>query len=245
MSSYLLDALIVDPDIDTRMRLKTATTSVSQFKRVFLLGSLKEGLDRLGSSEPFNVMFLSYKFPQKDITDFIQSGKKTKSGEDAAYVLIVGTNSQDSSTVASSVLMGADGLLFEPYSVDNLTEITNLAVRVKKERSTHREEAALKFLINDMINTLDLLTYLKAAGHDVGRGLKRFKDMCAVLDTLGGDSKEIYMRVAQQMFEEAPLPKKLFQKAYVGASSRIKKKMEEKLLAELESGAPGDPTEKH
>ena len=244
MATYLLDGLIVDPEIDTRMRLKSATTSVSQFKRVFLLSSLREAMDRLNGKEPFHVLFVSFKFPQKDITEFIQTAKKSKSGEDTAYVLTVGTNSQDSSTVAASVLMGADGLLFEPYSVDNLTEITSLAVRVKKERSTHREEAALKFLINDMINTLDLLTYLKSAGHDVGRGLKRFKDMCAVLDTLGGDSKEIYMRVAQQMFEDAPLPKKLFQKAYVGASSRIKKKMEEKLLAELESGVISDTPDK-
>ena len=36
------DALIVDPDLDTRMRLKSATTSVIQFGKVNLLSDLDE-----------------------------------------------------------------------------------------------------------------------------------------------------------------------------------------------------------
>ena len=133
-------------------------------------------------------------------------------------------------------MSGFDGFLFEPYSVDNLLEITQIAARVRKERSRAREEAALKLLISDLMNQIDLVAYLKQMQSESGRAMKKLRDTSAMLKTLAPESFELYQGLAIDLFEQAPLPKKVFQrKQYSGASSRVKKKMEDKLLAELES----------
>ena len=233
-------ALIVDSDLDTRMRLKAATTSVVQFGKVQLISTLGEATKRVESGETTDVIFVSHGFEQDDVIDFIKTAKETKAAQDAAYILVLRTSEQDSTTVAQNVMIGADGLLFEPYSVDQLVEITELAARVKAERSQGREEAAIRFLLTDIMRQVDLIAYLKSCGYDVGRGIKRFKQMCKVLDALEADAREIYYRVAIEMFSEAPFPKKIYEKSYAGASKRVRERMEKKLLEELEKDLGDD-----
>ncbi|MCI5066504.1 hypothetical protein MRY87_12340 [bacterium] len=230
------DALIVDADIDRRMRLKSATTSVVQFKKVQLSNKLEEANDRLAGEDTWDVIFLNYSLQQDEIAAFIKAAKEKKSAQDAAFILVLPAKDQESSTVASNVMIGADGFLFEPYSVDQLIEITELAAKVKAERSAGREKAALSFLLNDIMSQIDMIAYLKSVGYDVGRGIKRFRQMCEVFNTLEGESKNVYYEVAVEKFENAPFPEKIYQKKYKGASKRVKEKMEKKLLAKLEEG---------
>lgn len=229
------DAMLIDPDIGSRMRLKQATTAVTNFGKVGQVSSLREGFDRLKVGDRCDVFFISHKFELEEITAFVKNAKAITQGQDAAYIVILGGKDQSSSTVAASVMSGFDGFLFEPYSVDNLREITEIAARVRKERARAREEAALRLLISDMMNQIDLLSYLKQTQGESGRAMKKFRESCAMLRTLSPESFELYRGLAIDMFESAPLPKKIFQrKNYSGASSRVKKKMEDKLLAELE-----------
>jgi hypothetical protein len=79
------------------------------------------------------------------------------------------------------------------------------------------------------------MAYLKSAGYDVGRGQKRFKQMCTVVHTLEPERIPIYYEVAAEMFGNAEFPKTIYQKNYGGASKRIKEKMEKKLLEEMEA----------
>ncbi|MCB0321286.1 MAG: hypothetical protein KDD60_10190 [Bdellovibrionales bacterium] len=234
MNKY--DALIIDPDIDRRMRLKGATSSVVQFRKVNLVKGLDEGEGRMGGGEPFDVVFVNYSLQQAAIGKFIKAAKETSCGQDAAYILVLAGKDQESSTIASNVMIGADGFLFEPYSVDQLVEITDLAAKVKAERSAEREKVALGFLLDDIMKQIDSIAYLKSVGYDVHRGLKRLKQMCTVFGTLQGESLNIYYDLAVEKFESAPFPAQLYEKNYKGASKRVKEKMEKKLLAELEEG---------
>jgi DNA-binding NarL/FixJ family response regulator len=231
---HSFDAIITDPDLDTRMRLKQASASVHQFGKVFQASSLRDAQSRLASGETIDVCFLSYRFDQMEVTQFIKDAKGTKGGQDTAYILVLKSKDQQSSTVATNVIAGFDGFLFEPYSVDQLVELTALAARVRKERAGEREAAALRFLLNDIMNQVDQIAYLKAAGFDMGPSMKKFKEMCSVLQTLEPESKIIYYNLAIDLFEQAPLPKKIFQrKIYGGASSRVKKRQEKAILEQI------------
>lgn len=230
------NALIVDNEMSTKMRLKQATASVVQFGKVQLLGSTSEALSKVQSSvSPIDIMFISHGFDQEDVIDLIKDCKEAQAAQDCAFILVLQTSEQDSTNVAQKVMIGADGLLFEPYSVDQLVEITELAAKVKADRSKGREEAAIRFLLQDIMRQIDLIAYLRSCGYDVGRGLRKFKQMCGVLDTLSPQSREIYYRVAADMFEKAPFPKNIYEKSYAGASKRVKERMEKKLLAEIEA----------
>jgi response regulator RpfG family c-di-GMP phosphodiesterase len=233
MESY--DALVIEPDLDSRMRLKAAMTSVPAFKQNFQVGKIKEGQQKIDtSSKAIDVVFVSYRFTEEEVNEFLQYAKAAPITQDAAFILIKKSQDQQSTSIASSVLAGADGLLFEPFSVDQLMEITRIASKVKKERSSAREEGALKFLLSDVINQIDQVAYLKACEYETGTSMKKLKEMCGVFASLSPESKEIYNRIVIEAFENAHIPKMVFQrKKYTGASSRVQKRMEKKTLGAL------------
>lgn len=226
------DALICDPDMNTRVRLKTAATAVPRFGRIGQCGALREAVDVMSGDVSFNVVFISNRIPQEAITGFIRKGRETPQGQDAAYIIVLSGSAQDSSTVAANVMVGADGFLFEPYSVESLTEITGLAARVKGERSRTREAAALSLVISDVMGQLDLIAQLKSSGLDLGPNLKKLRDMCGIFKTLNKESFDSYTSIAIEKFENAPVPVQ-GKKKYGGVSDRVKKRMEEKHKVEL------------
>jgi len=168
---------------------------------------------------------------------FVVQGKESTHGQDSAYVLVMQAKDQDSSNIANTMLKGFDGLLFEPYSVDVLVEMTKIAAKVKGERRSARELAAIKFLLRDVINQLDQISYNLASGKEVGPSFKKFKDASAVVKTFEGEKLQKYYELAVDMFIDTPSPKKVFSRIkYGGASSRVKDRMEKKkaaLMAQL------------
>ena len=222
--------------------------SVSSFKTSQQFGKLSEVINNLkGSVTPTDVLFISYRFDSREVAEFITEAKTLPSSQDAAFILMKRSQDQQSTAIASSMLDGADGLLFEPFSVNQLVEITGIASRVKKERSQAREEMALKFLLADVMNQIDQVAYLKSCEYEIGQSMKKLKDMCVVFSTLGPESKQIYNKLVIDTFEAAPIPKLVFQrKKYAGVSSRVQKRMEKQTLNQLgltpgEGTAP-DPT---
>ncbi len=233
---YKYEGLIVDPDINSRMRLKQATTAVPSIGQVPQFGTVTEALNRLASMDRCDVVFVSQRFEHADIMNFIAKGKESKGGQDAAYILVLSTAKGDSTTIAQNVIGGADGMLFEPYSVDQLYEITNLAAKVKKERSGAREKAAISVIVSDLTTQIDQAAYLKSCNMDTSRAVKKIKDTCAFLMTLSHDALGVYFDLAVKTFENAKIPTEVSKyKKYGGVSNRIKKRMEKKVVQELDT----------
>lgn len=229
------NAIVADPDARTRMLLKHATSSVVNFGAVNLYQNLHSPLEKLEGDEHCDVIFVSYKFQQYEIKDFIQRAKERPQGQDAAYILVAKPEEQDSTTVADNVMIGTDGFLFEPYSVDSLIEITQLASRVRKERSSTRQLAALEFVINEFINYLNLIAYSKSMGLDITRAMRKLREMGQFLRTLDGEAQQMYYQLLIDTLVNAPLPTRIFQRRkYTGASTLVRKKMEQQLLVDLE-----------
>ncbi len=239
------DALIVDPELDTRMRLKQATTAVHNFGKVYQVSSLREALQKCHGESLVDVIFINYRFDRGDVDDFIIKGKESPQGQDAAYVLVMQAKDQESSKIADTMLKGFDGLLFEPYSVDVLVEITKIAAKVKGDRRVQRETAAIKFLLKDVINQLDQISFNLAQGKEVGPSFKKFKDAAVVLRSFEGEKLKKYFDLAVDTFMDAPTPKKVFSRVkYGGASSRVKARMEKKkaeLMAQLGGAGAEEP----
>ena len=228
-------ALVADPDARTRMLLKHATSAVANFKTVHLYHGLNQTLSKLEGDEHCDVVFVSYKFDHNEVRQFITTARETLQGRDAAYVMVSKMEEQDSTTIAEQVMVGTDGFLFEPYSVDSLIEITKLASRVRRERSEARQATALEFVITEFMNHINLIAYSKSMGLDVGRAMRKLREMSCFLHTLEDDSKQIYFNLVTDIFKNAPVPTRIFQrKKYTGASTLVRKKMEKKLVEDLE-----------
>jgi hypothetical protein len=237
---YKINAIIINSDLETRMRLKQASASVPMFGPVRQVGSLWEGSMQLDSEvNPCDVLFIADRFPVEDITEFIIKTKEKKQGQDAAFVLVLQSKEDSNSKMAELMVKGFDGFLVEPYSVDCLVEITQLAARVKKERGVARARLAITMVLRQMMEQLDLVAYLKGCGYEVSKSLVKLKELGARLQPLAEDGKEDYVALLASTFADAPLPKKPFQtKKYGGVSQRVKRRMEEKVIKELGVESP-------
>lgn len=227
-------ALIVDPDIEARMRLKQATSVTPLFSSVHQFSNLRDALSSVRESEHCDITFISKRLSGEDIQAFIQEARKTRAGGLSAYVLLLDERHRESTAIASMMVHGLDGFLFEPYSVEHLTDITELATRVHTEQLQARTKVAVKLLLNNIIEQLDMLSSLKSVGIASTRGMNELKRLISSVRALGPEAEAVYLEIVPDCFCEAPLPRKLFSVVkYRGASERVKKKLEEKLLTEI------------
>jgi DNA-binding response OmpR family regulator len=241
MAPTKFNCIIIDPDMTGRMRLKQATSPVNEFGSVTPLSNINEANSYLAGDKPTDVVFLSARLPQEHLSPFIQSAKALKSGQDAAYVIVTKSASDGAKGIAEIMMLGGDGMLCEPYSVDSLLEITLLSARVRKERSDQREKAAIGMIIKDVINQLDMVACLKANGCELGLSIKKLRDLSAMIHAMSPESRTTYFDVMLQAFIDAPLPPKaLGVKKYGGVSSRIKKKMDQKMAEDIQKQMQGD-----
>ena len=174
------------------MRLKQATVAVPFFESIPQFSVLKDALEHMSTAESCDVIFISERYPESEVEAFVTEAKKTLNGSVASFILVLGTSHQDSPTVAKNVMRGIDGFLFEPYSVNYLMEITQLASKIKSERHEAREKLAVTLLVHDIITQLDLCAFLKSIETDPGRSMKELYRLSASLQKLSAESKEMY-----------------------------------------------------
>lgn len=239
MSKY--NAMFVEEESGPRNRLKQAAAMIPSFGKLTFYNNLKECSRELTQSKPIDIVFLAQRLGKDDIKAFIANAKGLDAGKDTAYVLVLGTDDQDNSTVANAVIFGVDGFLLEPFSVDNLADITELAQRIKKERSSEREVGAFKFLLKDIMRQLDRVAFIKSCDFDVSLNMKKFSDMTETIRQLPEDKRELYYEAAFDSFMNAPVPEiPEAQQNYKGVSARVKKRMEQKIVEQMLKEAEQD-----
>lgn len=230
-----ITGLIVDSNEERRIRLKGATQLVTEFSRVAVAPTLRDANEYIATAQaPWDIVFLSNEMNEDAITRFIQGSKKSSAGENSAYVLILNTEKRASSDVFTHMRSGIDGLLYEPYSVEQLTDIIELAANVKERTPEERESAAIHTLLQDLIGHLDRMVLLKKLGYDIEKGLKRFTMLCNSLTAISPEEMETYHETAIKIFEEAPSPQTLENSLYKGPSQRVREQQERKLLQKME-----------
>lgn len=228
------NCVIVDPDMNSRMRLKQATTPIAEFGSVMPLSSFLEASGHLNGEREIHVVFVSARFASNDLQQFITQARQSKQGQDSAYVIVLKSSQEGNSEVSGAMMLGGDGVLCEPYSVDSLLEITLLAARVRKERSDARERIAINMIVKDLISQLDLVACLKANDCELGLSIKKLKDLGEVIKGMTPESRVIYYEMCEKAFIDAPLPPRaLAVKKYGGVSSRVKKKMDAKIASDI------------
>lgn len=230
-----ITGLIVDSNEERRIRLKGATQLVTEFSKVAVAPTLRDANEYIATAQaPWDVVFLSNEMNEDAISRFIQSSKKLPAGGNAAYVLILNTEKRGSSDVFTHMRSGIDGLLYEPYSVEQLTDIIELSAKVKQRTPEERESVATRIILQDVIRHLDRMAFLKKLGYDIDKGLKRFATLCHSLTEISPDEMETYHETAINMFEEAPSPQTLEDSLYKGPSQRVREQQERKLLQKME-----------
>lgn len=220
----LFDALIVDPNPFSRGNLWQATLYEPNFRSVKAVSGLSEALAQLQNGNRFHVLLITSEFPSSDIKTFIPDAKRTDSGKEAAYVLVLKKKDQDAENVATSIVDGTDGLLLEPYSVHSLKQVAAIAARVKGEHERERARAAISLMLHDIIPKLDAYAEAKRKQQEPGSSYKDLKRLGAGLKKIVKEHQSAYAEVAHDVFQTAS-PRQTKSK-YKGASKRVKQLVE-------------------
>jgi hypothetical protein len=231
------NALLLDSDASSRNRLKSVCGSVVNFGKIITSGTIQNALKELSTPDTrTDVIFISHHIDHEATVQFIKDCKSSEEGEDATYIMVLPTSEGAKTQMANAMMIGADGVLFEPYSVDVLIQITELSDKIRRERSQSREESAIQLLLKDIIKQVDALAFLKASGNDVGPVIKHFRASCATLKTLEPAVQELYYQLAIDAFENAPVMS-VFMKTirYEGVSQRVRKKLADIVKSRVES----------
>jgi len=213
MEEEQLKLLLVDKDIDSRMRLRHAVSTVQDFGDAIQVNNLEDARHRLDSEiTNFDVVFLSYEFPREQLSKLIDDGKKLKGGSDAAYVMLFAGNEDRNKCIAEGLLAGTDGFLFEPFSIEQLVEVTKLAAKIKLQRAAARQMLALDFIIKDFVRLIDVYSRLTMMGCDVTKARARVQRMSDRVKSFEPEVQQAFLQSLIEMFMLQPTPDPVFQR---------------------------------
>ena len=224
-------ALIVDGNLEHRARLKLAMRAASLFPTVHVANSLQEAERRL-SEEPIDIVFIAMRENEDVINRFIHRLKQEPAGRDAAYVLLL-EGRRRSVEIVRTLVDGADAILLEPYSVESLQTISQIAAKMKTERLQERVHAtlllvrmqgALRLLVREIAAQLNRVARLEKSGASgsVSRGV--LQEMCSVLGELDQETLSLYFEVLLEVFPELPATHySVHVGTYQGVSQRVRR----------------------
>jgi len=224
------NAYIIDPAADSRMRLYNAMGEVLTFKSVVLHDSPKTALHDLLISSPCDMAFISSKISFAGRIDFISRAKVLSRGKDAAFVLVMVGEGQDVKEMSKNLMGGISGFLTEPYSVDQLVELTEIAAKVRLQRALDRHNMALNVLLPEIFHLVDVMALLQSRGIPQRVTRNKLKEMGVILKTLSPESLEIFYDLAEKMLSDWAPAKEVAGLAYDGASRRVHTGIEKLLL---------------
>jgi hypothetical protein len=177
--------MIIDSNVERRMRLKNATQHAAKtFGDVQLCSDFYVATDRLKHSKDRVVVFMSEDFAGASLNAFIDIAKTTCAGRDSAYILNVGQRHANPSSVINAGLKAIDGMLVEPFCVDSLITTTESAARLYYERKQEREHGLVKMLVSRMLVAIDTIATAKATCSAAGEAVRDYKDLGATIQNL-------------------------------------------------------------
>ena len=179
------DIMIIDSNVERRMRLKNATQhATATFGDVQLCPDFYVATDRLKHSKDRVVVFLSEDFAGASLNAFIDIAKTTCAGRDSAYILNVGHRHAQPAAAINAGLKGIDGMLVEPFCVDSLISTTHSAAKIYYERKHEREQGLVKMLVARMLVAIDTIATAKATCSAAGEAVRDYKDLGATIQNL-------------------------------------------------------------
>ncbi len=227
-------AFIIDPDSDARLRLRQSMASVPNFKTLVQFSSPSEALNQLNVLDHIDVLFIGNRYGKQIVRNFIQQGKQTKGGQDSAYIVVLPSLTESKSVIAEAMMDGADGILCEPFSVEQLINITKIAIRVKKERSEQRQRAAISLMVPEIAKQTDLVASIKASGMEPETSFKVLKEKMEKIRSMDESGINIYLELMTSHIENLPAPiLNTTIKPYTGVSRRLRQRIEQKVAEKV------------
>ena len=192
--------LVIDSDLNARTRMKSLLGMVVDPKGLGFANSTRAALAKLETGGSWNCVFLASDIGEGNIHEFIDKALMLPAAMNCYFMLIVKSQHQDSTFVAAQFVKGVNGFLFEPYSVDGLTELLDSAVNSQALSDENRARSSISFLVKDVIHSIDRVAYNEALGRSSAIPMKDFRVTSNTLAELGANDLDEYFSILLQRF---------------------------------------------
>ena len=208
---------------------------MSDFGEIYMAGTLNE-VDSLveSSNKPWDIIFVSYRIPQDEVTRFLASFRDSPASSETAVIQIFKMGDASSTKVATTIAQGFNGILCEPFSGDGLKVCAKQSVGLRLNGTKDRIRMALSVIIP--VVARDAAKHGGKLGQLLTKEHRELAESCKVLRELAEYAGSTYEAMINEVFDSL---KKGTTDEYAGVSKRLKSKfalegsVQEQLRTEL------------
>jgi len=190
MRLFELTGLVIEADSERRSRCSQAARENVAFKKVNAISNPREFDTRVSQGHIYDVVFIGASFRLELINDVVRVAKAHS--EDCTCILVAGAQQQDALSLASSIMGGVDGFLYEPFSVDGLNQVARIAQELKRVYHERRMKASVKLIVGEMLDTVDDLSFGKMVGRNKSNPSGVMGKLLVAIKELGPEALSIY-----------------------------------------------------
>ena len=235
-SSARFRTLLIDHDLDIRMRLKESLLSVYYFIGIVNVSSVKQAREALSGEDGFDLIFISYNFSEQEVLEIIEQARISNGGADSAFILVSSQLNKRSSEAARYMQGGIDCILHEPFSTEELVEITSIGRNLHNSRRQVRETVSTGFIVRDIIRHIDLLASLRKRELQGTHTIEKLRSMIDLVKQFHPAAQEQYFVRVLDLFTSLPFPEKSHEPpALKTASLRVRDAFECYCLQNIEN----------
>jgi len=190
MGLFELSGLVIEADSERRGRCSQAARENIAFKRVNAIANPREFDARVNQGHVYDVVFIGCSVRVELINEVVRVAKAHS--EDCTCILVAGAHQQDAITLASSIMGGVDGFLYEPFSVDGLNQVAKIAQELKRVNHERRLKASVKLIVGEMLDTVDDLSFGKVGGRAKSNPGGALGKLLGTIEQLGPEALSFY-----------------------------------------------------
>lgn len=188
-----IDTLLIDADLDARLRFKQAIQMLGVRVSVSTTTTLFEALQRLDTLRSCDIVYVSSRFDSEVLSGFVTSARRTKQGKNAAFMMMVPAPDCQTTTLARFALAGADGFLLEPYSAAGLEGTIRSGLLARHKRAVSSRRLAIELLVKSVIDAMREYRKRAAAGLPTRGNRTGIEKTLQIVRDLDAQGRDEYM----------------------------------------------------
>lgn len=208
-----LSALIINPDIGSRARLREVLKNAVYKVSLNYLQNVREVSDKSGDMGELDIVLVSMKLGENGVREFVHALKNAGKGTPTFIVTLESQSPDLVSKVTSLYLDGVEGFISEPYSSEDLIQLLS-TIKQKKESldTTVKQKKTLQFLFGEARRCTDVLRkcYL-VEKQPPAAVIKESRSLIASNKTLFEQNPELYAEMLIDTFEKVQPPKNSYE----------------------------------
>jgi DNA-binding NarL/FixJ family response regulator len=207
MVFFELSGIVIEADSERRSRCSQAARANNSFRKISTIAHPREFESRISEGHVFDVVFIGCSVRPEIVGEVVRAAKRHS--EDCACILVASGHEQDAVSLASTMLGGVDGFLCEPFSVDGLAQVAQVAQELKRVNQAQRIKASIRLIVAEMLDSIDDMSAGKAAGRPTPNSSGTLSKLSETVQQLGPDvlpfyHEEIIDRSMERMVPIAP-----------------------------------------